>query len=50
MKTAVAEIYRSYWTAVADGFRDGEMVLDDQISSIVPVGRRCLLKFVKWEV
>jgi hypothetical protein len=49
MKVVVAEIYRSYWTAIGEGFRDGEMVLDDQISSIVPIGRQCLLNFVKWD-
>jgi cytochrome P450 len=49
MKLAVAEIYRQYRTEIASGFKDEEMHVDDQISSIVPIGRRCLLIFKKWE-
>ena len=48
MKIAIAEIYRVFKTEIKQGFEDWEMVVDDQISSIVPIGRRCLLTFVKW--
>jgi len=48
MKLAVAEIYVVFRTEVAPGFEDREMVVDDQISSIVPIGRRCMLVFKKW--
>jgi cytochrome P450 len=48
MKIAIAEIYRVFKTGIKEGFEDWEMVVDDQISSIVPIGRRCLLTFVKW--
>jgi hypothetical protein len=49
MKIAVAEIYRVFTTEISAGFKDCEMVVDDQISSIVPIGRRCLLNFKRWE-
>ena len=49
MKLAVADVYFAFRTGIAEGFGDEEMVVDDQISSIVPVGRRCLLTFRRWE-
>ena len=49
MKIAAMRIYEVYQTEIAAGFRDAEMILDDQISSIVPIGRRCLLTFRSWK-
>jgi cytochrome P450 len=49
MKVAVAEIYRAFKTRIAPEFKDEEMEVDDQISSIVPVARRCLLVFEPWD-
>lgn len=49
MKIAVAEVYKEWKTEIAEGFGDEEMRVDDQISSIVPVGRRCLLLFKQWQ-
>jgi cytochrome P450 len=48
MKIALAEIYRRFRTEITEGFKDDEMVVDDQISSIVPIARRCLLDFKSW--
>ena len=48
MKVAVADLYKVWKTDIAEGFGDEEMKVDDQISSIVPVGRRCMLVFKQW--
>ena len=48
MKVAVADLYKVWKTDIAEGFGDEEMRVDDQISSIVPVGRRCMLLFKQW--
>ena len=48
MKIAVAMLYNQFRTEIQPGFKDEEMELDDQISSIVPISRRCLLVFKSW--
>jgi len=49
MKIALFEVYSTFRTEVASGFEEWEMRIDDQISSIVPVGRRCMLVFKSWD-
>ena len=43
MKAAVADLYKVWKTDIAEGFMDEEIRVDDQMSSIVPVGRRRML-------
>jgi len=43
MKVTVADLDKVWKTDIAEGFGDEEMRVDDQISSIVPVGRRRML-------
>jgi cytochrome P450 len=49
MKIALFQVYDNFKTEIAEGFEDWEMQVDDQISSIVPAGRRCMLAFKRWD-